>query len=58
MKTILTGILTFCLISAAVPLHAQESLSASQIGSRIDVIISGKFFTSYRFSADEKYPFL
>jgi hypothetical protein len=58
MKTIQAGILTFCFISAWIPLRAQEKLSASQIGSRIDVTIGGKFFTSYRFAADEKYPFL
>lgn len=57
MKTIHAGILTFCLISASIPLRAQEKLAASQIGSRIDVTIGGKFFTSYRFAADEKYPF-
>lgn len=27
-------------------------------GARIDVMIGDEFFTSYRFSADEKYPFL
>jgi hypothetical protein len=43
----------FCL-----PLHAQQKLSATKIGSRIDVSIGGKFFTSYRFASDEKYPFL
>ena len=39
------------------PAHAQSKLAASQVGSRIDVTIDGKFFTSYRFAADEKYPF-
>lgn len=38
--------------------HAQEQkVSAVQIGSRIDVTIGGKFFTSYRYEDDEKYPF-
>lgn len=46
------GILGTCL-----PLLAQPNLSASKIGSRIDVTIDGKFFTSYRFPSDEKYPF-
>lgn len=58
MKSIRTVALTLSLISACVPLRAQEKLSASQVGSRIDVSIGGKFFTSYRFAADEKYPFL
>lgn len=37
--------------------HSQAKLAATQVGSRIDVTIDGKFFTSYRFAADEKYPF-
>jgi len=57
MKTIHAGILTICLVATCIPLRAQEKLAALQIGSRIDVTIGGKFFTSYRFAADEKYPF-
>lgn len=57
MKTIHAAILTLCLVSAGLPLHAQEKLAATQTGARIDVTIGGKFFTSYRFAADEKYPF-
>ncbi|MCU0778559.1 MAG: PmoA family protein [Akkermansiaceae bacterium] len=57
MKNIHAGVLILCLISASIPLRAQEKLAAAQIGSRIDVTIGGKFFTSYRFAADEKYPF-
>ena len=57
MKTIHPAILSLCLISTCIPLCAQEKLAALQIGSRIDVTIGGKFFTSYRFSTDEKYPF-
>jgi hypothetical protein len=30
---------------------------ASKVGSKINVTIKGKFFTSYIFSEDEKYPF-
>lgn len=33
------------------------NLEAVKVGSRIDVTAGGKFFTSYRFSDDEKYPF-
>ena len=36
---------------------AAAELSATRIGSRIDVMVGGDFFTSYRFSTDEKYPF-
>jgi hypothetical protein len=32
-------------------------LSATRIGSRIDVTVGGDFFTSYHVSTDEKYPF-
>ena len=39
------------------PLHAQQNLEATRIGSRIDVTVGGKFLTSYRFTDDEKYPF-
>lgn len=50
-------IIALGLIAGCHALHAQQKLSASQTGSRIDVTIGGKFFTSYRFSDDEKYPF-
>jgi len=47
-----------CLVVAA---NAQQqpkaTVSAVQVGARIDVTIGNVFFTSYRFSADEKYPF-
>jgi len=32
-------------------------LTAELTGSKINVSIDGKFFTSYIFSEDEKYPF-
>ncbi len=50
-------LITSCVFSACIPAHAQQKLAATQIGSRIDVTIDGKFFTSYRSAADEKYPF-
>lgn len=34
-----------------------QNLEAVKTGSRIDVTVDGVFFTSYRFSAEEKYPF-
>ena len=37
--------------------QAGQGLVATRVGSRIDVTIDGRFFTSYRFSAEEKYPF-
>jgi hypothetical protein len=51
------GFLALCLGLASFPLSAQEKLAATRVGSRIDVTIGGKFFTSYRFADDEKYPF-
>jgi len=50
-------LLTTCMFATCLPLHAREKLEATQIGSRIDVTIGGKFFTSYRTAEDEKYPF-
>lgn len=41
-------------LSAAAP---AEELKAVKVGSRIDVTVGTDFFTSYRFSGDEKYPF-
>lgn len=57
MNPLKTFLLTTCLLSVGIPAQAQSKLAATQVGSRIDVTIDGKFFTSYRFAADEKYPF-
>jgi hypothetical protein len=38
------------------PLSAAK-LTAEKVGSKINISIDGKFFTSYIFSPDEKYPF-
>ena len=38
-------------------LAAGLELRATRVGARIDVTVGGDFFTSYRFAADEKYPF-
>jgi hypothetical protein len=58
MNRVLTAILSLCMSATAIPARAGQDLEAVQVGSRIDVTIDGKFFTSYRFAADEKYPFL
>jgi hypothetical protein len=43
---------------AVISLPAQEAkINAVKVGSKINVTIDGKFFTSYIFSEDEKYPF-
>ena len=57
MNPLRTFLVTTCLLSAWIPAHAQPKLAATQVGSRIDVTIDGKFFTSYRTAPDEKYPF-
>jgi hypothetical protein len=49
--------LVVALFSASGGLAFGAELTATRVGSRIDVTIGGDFFTSYRFSADEKYPF-
>ena len=36
---------------------AGTEITAVKVGARINVTIDGKFFTSYIFSEDEKYPF-
>jgi len=36
---------------------AEAQINAIKTGSKINVTIDGKFFTSYIFSEDEKYPF-
>lgn len=51
------ALLSFGLVVAALPCQAQQKLEATRVGSRIDVTIGGKFFTSYRFADNEKYPF-
>ena len=48
---------TVTLLQVLSGLVLAKELSATRIGSRIDVMIAGDFFTSYRFSSDEKYPF-
>jgi hypothetical protein len=39
-----------------IPLSAAK-ITATKVGSKINVTIGNKFFTSYIFSEDEKYPF-
>jgi len=55
----LTGLLIIFLMltPSAEKIKAQSTISAEKIGSKIDVYIDGRFFTSYKFSEYEKYPF-
>lgn len=57
MKNTLKCCLAF-LTGAVISLSAYGAkINAVKIGSKINVTIDGKFFTSYIFSEDEKYPF-
>jgi len=57
MKRLFSGALVL-LMSVIISLHASAAkITAEKIGSKINVSIDGKFFTSYIFSEDEKYPF-
>jgi hypothetical protein len=47
---LITGLFLSLSISAA-------KITAVKVGSKINVTINGKYFTSYIFSNDEKYPF-
>ncbi|WP_114748942.1 DUF6807 domain-containing protein [Pleomorphovibrio marinus] len=52
-----TTLILWTLVFFAMDAIAQEQLRAEKIGDRIDVYIGSLFFTSYRFHADEKYPY-
>lgn len=50
--------LAIVVVCFAGSLYAQkQSVSAVKIGNRIDIMIGSRFFTSYRFEQNEKYPF-
>jgi hypothetical protein len=49
---------TFLFLSLLISFNAfSAKITAVKVGSKINVSINGKFFTSYIFSHDEKYPF-
>jgi hypothetical protein len=41
---------------SVLPLSAAK-ITAERVGNKINITVNGKFFTSYIFSEDEKYPF-
>ena len=51
------AVLTFLAMAFSCTELAARDLKATRVGDRIDVTVGNEFFTSYRFSADEKYPF-
>ena len=50
------GLMIFTGLIISLNLNAAK-ITAEKVGSKINVTIDGKFFTSYIFSEDEKYPF-
>lgn len=49
--------LLFIICLIIIPDAGAAKISAEKVGSKINITIDGKFFTSYIFSQDEKYPF-
>jgi hypothetical protein len=56
MKKLWLATLLVACMMIVIPLSAAK-ITAEKIGSKINVTIDNKFFTSYIFSNDEKYPF-
>jgi len=54
---IIFAVLTLSALLLQGQARAQAKVTAVKIGPRIDVSINNRFFTSYLFSPDEKYPF-
>ena len=55
-KNLIYSLLIFAGIMIYLPQTAAK-INAVMVGSKINVTINGKYFTSYIFSDDEKYPF-
>jgi hypothetical protein len=56
MKKLFSITLFFVVLILSVPLTAAK-IVAEKVGSKINITVGDKFFTSYIFSEDEKYPF-
>ena len=56
MKNLFFIILLFAGLSVSFPLSATKII-AEKVGSKINITVGDKYFTSYIFSEDEKYPF-
>ena len=56
MKKLKFIVLILVLSMGLSPIRAAK-ITAVKVGSKINVTIDGKYFTSYIFSSDEKYPF-
>jgi hypothetical protein len=57
MRKIITSSLTILLLLLILQPLSAAKITALKVGSKINVSIDDKFFTSYIFSPDEKYPF-
>jgi hypothetical protein len=55
-KLLFNALLIISGVMVGLPLSAAK-ITAEKVESKINVTINGKFFTSYIFSEDEKYPF-
>jgi hypothetical protein len=56
MKKLLIWTLVIAGLMIVLPISAAK-ITAEKVGSKINVTIGNKYFTSYIFSEDEKYPF-
>lgn len=56
MNKIKISVILILIFSGILPVNATK-INAVRVGSKINVTIDGKYFTSYIFSPDEKYPF-
>lgn len=56
MKKLLIWTLVIAGLMIVLPISAAK-ITAEKVGSKINVTIGNKYFTSYIFSGDEKYPF-
>jgi len=56
MKRLLFATLFIAGLLIVIPISAAK-ITAVRIGSKINITIDNKYFTSYIFSDDEKYPF-
>lgn len=56
MKKLYFATAFIALLMIVIPISAAK-ITAEKVGSKINVRVNNKFFTSYIFSEDEKYPF-
>ncbi len=57
MRRLFSFVLAIFSLTAINVTASGARITAEKVGSKINVAVDGKFFTSYIFSEDEKYPF-